>query len=123
VDHFARVRSPRSVLVFQQYGGAVGRVGDSETAFFHRDAQYDNFPTSVWTDPGEDETQKEWVREWWDTMKPFSSGGEYVNNLGEEGEDRVRAAYGANYERLAALKKKYDPTNFFRLNANITPTV
>lgn len=58
---------------------------------------------------GHDETVLEWRRD--------------VNNLGEEGEDRVRAAYGANYERLAALKKKYDPTNFFRLNANITPTV
>jgi FAD/FMN-containing dehydrogenase len=123
VSHFAKVPSPRSLLVFQQFGGAVGRVGRSETAFWHRDVQWDNFPTSVWTDPAESETQVQWVREWWDLMKPFSMGGEYVNDLGEEGEDRVRASYGANYERLVALKNKYDPTNFFRLNANITPTV
>ncbi len=123
VSHFARVPSPQSLLVFQQFGGAVGRVGRSETAFWHRDVQWDNFPTSVWTDPAKSETQVQWVREWWDLMKPFSLGGEYVNNFGEEGEDRVRAAYGANYERLVALKNKYDPTNFFRLNANITPTV
>jgi len=123
VSHFARVPSPRSLLVFQQFGGAVGRVGSSETAFWHRDVQWDNFLTSVWADPAESETQVQWVREWWDLMKPFSMGGEYVNNLGEEGEDRVRAAYGVNYERLVALKNKYDPTNFFRLNANITPTV
>jgi len=122
VSHFARVPSARSLLVFQQFGGAVGRVGRSETAFWHRDAQWDNFPVSVWTDPADSETQVQWVREWWDLMKPFSIGGEYVNNFGEEGADRVRAAYGVNYERLVALKNKYDPTNFFRLNANIAPT-
>jgi FAD/FMN-containing dehydrogenase len=122
VSHFARVPSPRSLLVFQQFGGAVGRVGRSETAFWHRDVQWDNFAVSVWTDPAESDTQQEWVREWWNLMKPFSMGGEYVNNLGEEGEDRVRASYGANYERLVGLKNKYDPANFFRLNANITPT-
>jgi FAD/FMN-containing dehydrogenase len=123
VSHFAKVPSPRSLLVFQQFGGTVGRVGRSETAFWHRDVQWDNFAVSVWTDPAESETQAQWVREWWDLMKPFSLGGEYVNNLGEEGEDRVRASYGANYERLVALKNKYDPSNFFRLNANIKPTV
>jgi FAD/FMN-containing dehydrogenase len=122
LSHFAKVPSPRSLLVFQQFGGAVGRVGRSETAFWHRDVQWDNFPVSVWTDPAESETHVHWVREWWDQMKPFSLGGEYVNNLGEEGEDRVRASYGGNYERLVGLKNKYDPTNFFRLNANIAPT-
>jgi FAD/FMN-containing dehydrogenase len=122
VDHFARVPSPRSLLIFQQFGGAVGRVARSETAFWHRDVQWDNFAVSVWTDPGESEAQKRWVREWWDLMGPFSMGGEYVNNLGEEGEDRVRASYGGNYERLVTLKNKYDPTNFFRLNANIAPS-
>jgi len=123
VSHFARVPSPRSTLVFQQFGGAVGRVGRSETAFWHRDVQWDNFAVSVWTDPAQTRTHLEWAREWWDLMKRFSLGGEYVNNLGEEGDDRVRAAYGANYDRLAALKNKYDPTNFFRLNANIRPTL
>ena len=56
-------------------------------------------------------------------MRPFATGGVYVNNLAEEGEDQVRAAYGPHYERLVVLKNKYDPHNFFRLNANITPTV
>ena len=55
-------------------------------------------------------------------MRPFSTGGVYVNNLGDEGEERVRDAYGDNYQRLAAVKKKYDPANFFRLNQNIRPT-
>jgi FAD/FMN-containing dehydrogenase len=122
VRSFARIPSPRSVLAFQQFGGAVSRIGQSETAFCHRDTQYDNLFVSIWTDPSESEVQKKCAREWWDAMKPFSIGGEYVNNLGEEGEERVRASYGANYERLVALKNKYDPTNFFRLNANIKPT-
>lgn len=123
VRDFAKVPSPRSLPIFQQYGGAVGRVGSSETAFWHRDVEWDNFAVSVSADPAESEKQVQWVREWWDLMKPFSLGGEYVNNLGEEGEDHVRASYGGNYERLVTLKNKYDPTNFFRLNANIRPTL
>ena len=122
VSHFARVPSPRSLIVFQQFGGAVSRVAHSETAFRHRNAQYDNFAASIWTDPRDVDMHQQWVREWWDMMNSFSIGAEYVNNLGEEGEDRVRAAYGDNYERLVALKHTYDPTNFFRLNANIQPS-
>ncbi|MFH9005580.1 FAD-binding oxidoreductase [Streptomyces afghaniensis] len=121
VEHFASAPSPRSLIVFQQYGGAVSRIPPTETAFPHRNAQYDNFAASVWTDPQEREVHKAWARQWWDTMRRFSIGAEYVNNLGEEGEDRVRAAYGDNYDRLAALKNEYDPDNFFRLNANIRP--
>jgi FAD/FMN-containing dehydrogenase len=120
--HFASVPSPRSLIAFQQFGGAVSRVGPSETAFRHRQAQYDNFAAAVWTGPRELEQHQRWVREWWDLMAPFSMGAEYANNLGEEGVDRVRAAYGDNYLRLVALKDRYDPTNFFRLNANIPPS-
>jgi Berberine and berberine like. len=69
----------------------------------------------------EDERHIAWARAFWAAMRPFATGGVYVNNLGEEGEDRVRAAYGANYARLAALKAKYDPDNLFRLNQNIRP--
>ncbi len=123
VTHFATVPSSRSRLGFQQYGGAASRVGRSDTAFWHRDVQYDFIPTSIWTDPAESEKHTTWLRELWETLRPFSAGAVYVNNLGEEGEDRVSAAYGDNYERLVALKNKYDPTNFFRLNANIEPTV
>jgi hypothetical protein len=123
VTQFATVPSPRSLVVFQQYGGAVSRVGQADTAFGHREAQYNFIPASVWTDSTESETHLSWVRESWDLMSPFSTGGVYVNNLAEEGEDQVRAAYGPHYDRLEALKNKYDPHNFFRLNANITPTV
>jgi len=123
LTHFATVPSPRSLVAFQHYGGAVSRVGQAETAFSHREAQYNFIPAAVWTDPRESATHLSWVREVWDRMQPFSTGGVYVNNLGEEGEDQIRAAYGASYERLVALKNRYDPHNLFRLNANIKPTV
>ncbi|HYU19383.1 MAG TPA: FAD-binding oxidoreductase [Chloroflexota bacterium] len=121
VAHFSTVPSPRSVVGFQQYGGAISRVGRAETAFWHRDAQYDFLPVSIWSDPAESSRQIQWIRQLWDLMQPFARG-VYVNNLGEEGEDQVRVAYGDNYDRLVALKTKYDPTNFFRLNSNIRPT-
>ncbi len=62
------------------------------------------------------------MRNLWQAIKPFSTGGEYVNNLGDDGDDRIGAAYGANLARLVTLKDKYDPENFFRLNANIRPS-
>jgi hypothetical protein len=76
---------------------------------------------SQWADPAKSESNVEWTRSLFEAMKPFFEGGVYVNNLGDEGEDRVREAYGDNYERLLALKGKYDPTNLFRLNQNIKP--
>jgi len=123
LTHFATVPSSRSLVAFQHYGGAVSRVGQAETAFSHREAQYNFIPAAVWTDSRESATHLSWVRELWDRIQPFSTGGVYVNNLGEEGEDQIRAAYGASYERLVALKNRYDPHNLFRLNANIKPTV
>ncbi|WP_427307403.1 BBE domain-containing protein [Cupriavidus sp. H39] len=63
----------------------------------------------------------EWARAMWQAVRPFSTGGVYANNLGDEGKDRVRAAYGENYARLVAIKRKYDPDNVFRLNQNIDP--
>jgi FAD/FMN-containing dehydrogenase len=118
--HFPQAPSPLTKVLFQQYGGAVGRVARSQTAFWHRDAEYDFIPTSIWTDPSESEEHFRWGREIWEAVRPFSDG-VYVNNLGDEGEDEVKKAYGDNYTRLAALKSKYDPTNFFRLNPNVKP--
>ena len=77
---------------------------------------------ALW-DEGKANTHIEWARTFWTAMEPFATSGVYVNYLGNEGEGRIRASYGANYERLVALKNKYDPTNLFRLNQNIKPTV
>jgi FAD/FMN-containing dehydrogenase len=110
-----------SLLVLQHVGGAIARVPTAETPYANRDALYDCFPVAIWDDPADDEAHIRWARDLWDAMRPFSTGGVYANNLGEEGTERVQAAFGANYARLAAVKNKYDPTNFFRLNQNIRP--
>ena len=123
ITHAIAVTSPLSVAFLQPLGGAVSRVGEQDTAFGHRDAPYDYDIFSLWTDPLESEQHIQWVRDFAEAMQPFTVG-VYVNALGNEGEDRVRAAYlPSTYERLVALKNKYDPTNLFRLNQNIKPTV
>jgi FAD/FMN-containing dehydrogenase len=108
---------------FEPLGGAVGRVGIDETAFRHRAAPYAALILATWTDAPESSRHIQWAREAWTALRPFSTGGVYVNYLNEEEEDRVKAAYGANHDRLVALKNTYDPTNLFRLNQNIKPTL
>ena len=120
-DGYACATSPLSLAVLQQVGGAIARVAGDATAYGNRDAAYDCFPAAIWDDPAQDERHITWARAFWEAMRPFATGGVYANNLGEEGEERLRAAYGANYARLAALKAKYDPDNLFRLNQNIRP--
>ena len=119
---FAAVPSARTAVVFQQFGGAVKRVPPDATAFNHRHAEFDFAVLSLWTDPADDERNIRWTRDLGERTAPFSSGSVYVNNLGDETHEAVRTAYGSNYERLAALKARYDPENLFRLNQNIGPT-
>lgn len=121
IDRFPSVPSPSSFFVFQQVGGAIAHVTPSATAYANRLAAYDSFPVSIWTDPETDETNIAWAREMYAALRPFAMQGVYVNNLGDEGLDRVKAAYGENYGRMVALKGKYDPDNFFRLNQNVRP--
>ncbi|MBL6458767.1 FAD-binding oxidoreductase [Belnapia sp. T6] len=118
---FAEVPGPPTLVVLQQVGGAISRVDPATTAYGNRDAAYDCVPIAIWDDPTEDERNIAWTRGFAEAVRPFATGGVYVNNLGEEGEERVRAAYGSNYVRLARLKAEYDPTNLFRLNQNVRP--
>lgn len=120
VDGFAKVPSPMSILVLQLFGGAVARVDQTATAYANRDALWDCIPICAWEDEAEDDVNVAWGRAIWEALRPHARA-VYVNNLGDEGEERVRAAFGSNYDRLAALKRRYDPTNFFRLNQNIRP--
>ncbi len=114
--------SPLSQVHLQHMGGQVQRTGEDETAFSHRGALFALNIVSKWLDPRETETHITWTRDFEAAIRPYSTGGVYVNFLGEEGEDRVRAAYGKTaYEKLVALKNRYDPDNFFRLNQNIRP--
>ena len=123
VDRFAATPSPLSAVVLEQFGGAYRRVASDATAFGHRDWDYNFLIVSRWTDPADADRNVRWARDLWSAVQPFAAGVVYVNYLegGEEGARRIRAAYGANYDRLVALKERYDPTNFFRLNQNIQP--
>jgi FAD/FMN-containing dehydrogenase len=127
VAHCANRPSPQCGMALGQLGGAVSRVAPDATAVAHRDVRYDFISAGVCTDPVQAAACIRWARAFWEAMQPFSTGGVYVNYLGQEadeGAERVQAAYGpAKYARLVALKNKYDPTNFFRLNQNIKPTV
>jgi FAD/FMN-containing dehydrogenase len=126
VDHVRNAPSPNSAVAIEQFCGAVSRVGMDDTAFNHRNARYNLLIVGMWPDPAAKDENVKWVRDLWDAMEPYSSGGVYVNYLiqeADEGAERVKAAYGPEkYERLVALKNKYDPTNVFRLNQNIKPT-
>jgi FAD/FMN-containing dehydrogenase len=118
-----RKTSPLSSFYFEPLGGAIARIEPDEAAFGHRDAAFDFNILSVWSDPTESAEHIAWTRALWQAMQPFASDGVYVNNLGDEGPDRVRAAYApAAYDRLTALKDRYDPDNAFRMNQNIRPS-
>jgi hypothetical protein len=119
----AAIPSPLSVALIEFYGGATNRVGTQDTAYPLRDATYALNVISAWTDPAEDTSNIAWTRGMWGAVQPFSPGSVYVNFLGvgDQGEERVKAAYGPNYARLTRIKATYDPTNLFRLNHNITP--
>jgi FAD/FMN-containing dehydrogenase len=123
IAHVSVMPSPLSAVALEQLGGAVSRVSPYETAFSMRNAHYNLLITGEWTDPAESARNIQWARDLWTAMQPFTKERVYVNYLDSGEEDRIRAAYGAEtYERLVALKNKYDPTNLFRLNHNIKPT-
>jgi hypothetical protein len=122
VQYFSTVKSPFTVLGFQQLGNAANRVGKDETAFSHRDALYDFLMLAGWEDSAAADPNIEWTRRLYEDMRPTLHAGVYVNAVGADSGQDVKAAYRAEtYERLVTLKRKYDPTNLFRLNPNIAP--
>lgn len=121
VTQVSRKPSPTTFVGLQQMHGASARVPVAATAFPHRAEQYDLIILTNWVNPADADENIRWTRELWDVMQAIVDDSVYVNDLGDEGTDRVQAAYGSNYPRLAAIKKKWDPTNFFRLNQNIPP--
>lgn len=126
IDRFANVPSPHTLVFFQQLGNSANRIGAQETAFSQRDALCEWGCLSSWVDPAADGMNIGWTRALAEAMQPFSSGGAYITQLGveaEEGADRIKDAFGPNYEQLVALKNKYDPTNLFRHNQNVKPVV
>ncbi len=116
--------SPSELSLMHLYpiDGAVHRVAADETAWNFRDATWSMVIAGIDPDPTKAPALTKWAREYWEAVRPFDSPGGYVNfMMDDEGENRVKASYRENYPRLATIKKKYDPTNFFRVNQNIAP--
>jgi FAD/FMN-containing dehydrogenase len=111
----------KSTMHLYPIDGVAGRVAKDATAWNYRDAKWGMVMVGVSPDPADNERMIDWTRSYWSALHPYSAGGAYVNMMMEEGEDRVRASYGEHYDRLAAIKRTYDPGNLFRVNQNITP--
>jgi len=121
VEHANSLHSPLSFIVLEYYGGAASRVPSDATAFPHRHLPWDILFIAQWTDPAQTNLHRDWARSGEEKLRPFSQNAHLLSALDVEAEDVIKSAFGANLPRLAAIKKKYDPTNFFRVNQNISP--
>ena len=121
VKHGSELPTMHSTMHLYPVNGAVHRVGKNETAWSYRDTTWAEVIVGVDPDPANNNRVIDWARKYWDALHPYSAGGAYVNFMMEEGEQRVKDTYRDNYERLAAIKAKYDPKNLFRINQNIKP--
>ncbi len=117
----AALPTPYSTMHMYPCDGAAARVPGDATAWSYRDAKWAQVIVGVDPDPGNAEAIKRWAVDYWEALHPYSMGGAYVNFMMEEGQERVRAAYRGNYDRLARVKAKYDPDNVFHVNQNIKP--
>jgi hypothetical protein len=123
VDHLEAAPAPRCLASFIQLGGAISRVKPDATAYWHRNAGHSVLLAGFWDRPTDADAPRAWVKTGWELLEPLTDGF-YVNLLApDEDERRIRDTYGANYDRLVALKRKYDPENLFRRNANVRPPV
>jgi FAD/FMN-containing dehydrogenase len=113
--------SPFTTIIIQPLGGAVHRVPDDATAIGWRSAKWAVHMLGMWQDAAEDDDQVAWVRNLAGAIKPWAQKGGYLNYIMDEGEAAVHDSFGRHYGRMVALKKEYDPTNFFRMNQNIKP--
>jgi len=121
IKYIKKLPSPQCEIFFGAIGGASNRPTPDSAAYAHRDAQFVMNVHGRWEDPADDKHCIAWARDYFNASASFATGGVYVNFLTADEGDRVRAAYGSNYDRLALLKRKYDPTNLFCTNQNITP--
>jgi FAD/FMN-containing dehydrogenase len=122
-EYASQMTSPLSMILLYLVHGAASRVSPQAMAFGLRDDLWNLDVIGQWLDPSEADQHTKWVRECWGALEPYATGGVYVNHLGADEPERVRAAYGNNYGRLVQVKQTYDPTNFFRQNQNIRPTM
>ena len=113
--------TPHSTMHLYPINGAAHEVGKDETPWAYRDANWSQVIVGVDPDPANNDKITAWTKGYYDAVHPYSAGGAYVNFMMDEGEERVKASYKDNYERLVKVKNKYDPNNFFRVNQNIKP--
>ena len=121
LEHGSHLPTMHSTMHLYPVNGAAHRVGKDDTAWSYRDTTWAEVIVGVDPDPANNDRLIDWARKYWDALHPYSAGGAYVNFMMDEGEDRVKATYRDSFDRLAAIKAKYDPTNFFRVNQNIKP--
>jgi FAD/FMN-containing dehydrogenase len=121
LKHGEGLPSMHSSMHLYPIDGAASRVASDATAFPHRSGGWSGVIVGVDPSPSQAEAISQWTRDYWEELHPTSAGGAYVNFMMEEGQDRVRASYGANYSRLAEVKRRYDPENVFHVNQNIRP--
>jgi FAD/FMN-containing dehydrogenase len=121
IAYIEKLPDPQCEIFFGAIGGATTRPSPTSTAYAHRDALYVMNVHGRWESAAEDKRCIDWARDFFKASAPFASAGVYVNFLTEEEGDRVRSAYGANYDRLVEVKRKFDPNNLFRVNQNIKP--
>jgi hypothetical protein len=121
VEHGWKIPTMHSTMHLYPVNGAPQRVSKTETAYSFREALFAEVIVGVDPDPANNQKITDWCKNYWEALHPFSAGGAYLNFMMEEGQERVQAAYRENYERLSAIKRKYDPKNFFRVNQNIRP--
>jgi FAD/FMN-containing dehydrogenase len=121
LKYAAELPTGHSTMHLYPINGAAQRVGQGDTAWSYRDANFVQVIVGVDPDPANNPRMIRWAQDYWEALHPHSAGGAYVNMMMEEGEDRVKAAYRDNYGRLAAVKGRYDPNNLFRVNQNIKP--
>jgi FAD/FMN-containing dehydrogenase len=121
VEHGSRMPTWKSSMHMYPVDGAAGRVPPDATAWASRDVKWAQVIIGVDPDPANAALVRDWTVEYWEAVHPYATGGAYVNFMMDEGQDRIRATYGANYERLSAIKAKYDPDNAFHVNQNIQP--
>jgi FAD/FMN-containing dehydrogenase len=121
VQHGSKLPTMHSTMHLYPIDGAASSVKNSATPWSYRDAVWAEVMVGVDPDPANKEKVVTWAKDYWAALHPYSAGGAYVNFMMDEGDERIRATYGKNYDRLAKIKKRYDPTNLFRVNQNIKP--
>ncbi|MCE4565316.1 FAD-binding oxidoreductase [Maribellus sp. CM-23] len=117
----SEIPTPLSQMHLYPISGAAGRVGKNDTPWVYRHAKYAGVFVGIDPDPANAGKITQWAKDYWEALHPYSSGGAYLNFIMDEGQERIKASYGENYERLVQIKRKYDPDNFFKVNQNIKP--